>query len=269
MDIRAFCHNIGLDEKAVEAISSMDPGEERYREMRGRYWTNRQEFYGNILGNEQAQLWFLYYYCRFACETHEEYRLNGITEDVFWDTFLDIRLWCENCYRETGFYGILEYDWFWRHFERKLFRLGRLQFETMEIGHEICGKGILISQSEPVISIHIPQGEPLDWEECERSFQKAFQWFGMEKKYICHSWLLSPGLREVLPADSNILRFQSRFQVIKIDYKEREAEKRIFGCVLQQVEQYSEDTTLQRRAKEYLLSGKSIGNGWGVLRFSK
>ena len=47
--------------------------------------------------------------------------------------------------------------------------------------------------------------------------------------------------------------------------KEREAEWRVFGKVLKNVVEYPEDTSLQKRVKEYLLSGKSLGNGWAVL----
>ena len=52
---------------------------------------------------------------------------------------------------------------------------------------------------------------------------------------------------------------------MQIDFNEREAEWRIFGKVLKNISEYPEKTQLQRSAKEYLLSGKCLGNGWSIL----
>lgn len=50
------------------------------------------------------------------------------------------------------------------------------------------------------------------------------------------------------------------------DFKEDEAEERIFGIKHENPLKYEEGTSLQRKSKEYLLSGKRLGNGLGILQ---
>ena len=53
--------------------------------------------------------------------------------------------------------------------------------------------------------------------------------WGKEMPYLCHSWLLYPGLKDILPEKSNIIMFQNQFQIVETDWDEREAEWRIWG----------------------------------------
>ena len=224
----------------------------------------------------QSSLWFLWLYSHMACKVYERYEESGISESVFWDTFQDIRLWCENAEKEFGILGLMEYEWFYRHIDMVLFRFGRLQFEKMTgeesllpIIHNIEENYPVVSHGkidvEKVIFIHIPQGEPLIWEECEKSLEKAKKFFGNDMTYVCHSWLLYPGLDAVLNETSNIREFRKHFKIIQTDYKEREAEWRVFGKVLKNVVDYPEETGLQKRVKEHLLKGNVLGNGLGIL----
>ena len=139
-------------------------------------------------------------------------------------------------------------------------------FEKMESQWEIHATGWEIRKGHPVISVHIPQGEKLTPQAAAHSLEKGKSFWGDELPYLCHSWLLYPGLKEVLSQTSNILQFQNYFQIVDIDFAEKEAEWRIFGKVEENPEKYPENTTLQKRAKQYLLSGKKLGNGLGVLQ---
>ena len=55
----------------------------------------------------------------------------------------------------------------------KLFPLGRLQFQEMELEEDLVGNGIMIKRGTEVLNIHIPQGERLNWNKCEESIQKS------------------------------------------------------------------------------------------------
>ncbi len=268
MRLSEFCNGIRLMPEAVALLRRIKVSEEEYQRVRGLFDRDKEEFYRDILSMEQSSLYFLYYFSRFACETYETYRERQIPEAIFWDTFQDIRIWCENCLREYGEYGIHQYDWLYRHIELRLFRLGRLQYEMLEAEQEHIWEGGHIRVGDSVISVHIPQGEPLDMEKCRESFRWARSIWKDGRSFFCHSWLLYPGLREILPETSNILKFQECFDVIETDYKEREAEQRIFTKVVMKVGSYPEQTSLQRNAKRYLLSGKSLGNGFGILKKS-
>lgn len=191
------------------------------------------------------------FYLSFATELYDRYVRLNITDRIYYDTFSDIRIWYEHCVRERGVPGLVEEEWFTRHLNMRLFRLGRLQFET----------------EGDALHVHIPEGSPLLKKECDESFAQADRFFGREYKiYDCESWLLDPVLTQILPESSNILRFQQRFRITKVRYDIPQAEERIFGTVLENKEDYPEKSSLQRYAKKYLLAGGKIGMGYGVKR---
>lgn len=266
MDVLEFCKGIELPEEATCIIQEMGVSEDEYREGRLLYEKDHETFFGYILRKPKPYSLFLAYYCRFACDTYLCFQKQGIEEQIFWDTFRDIRHWCENCKTEYGEYGIRQYDWFWRHFDMTIFKLGRLEYESMKAEHDIGAHGCFVKAEQPVINIHIPQGESLKPEACRESLQQAMQWFGSEKPYICHSWLLYPKLDQILSAESNIIRFQNLFDIVETEDKEREAEWRIFTKVQEDYEKYPEKTSLQKKAKEYLKQGNPIGVGIGMLK---
>lgn len=271
MELGELCVRIGLSEEAAALVLSMAEADAAYEETRALYREDREAFYRMIACSGEPERRLLYDYCRFACEAYGGYREEGIADSIFFDTFRDITLWCMEYYSETGKYGIGRYvqDWFWRGFERKMLRLGRLEFEEMEVTEEMAGIMGYADRGESVISIHIPAGEPLGREACLASLRRAHERYGKERRYFCHSWLLYPELRKLLPENSNILRFQELFDVVQVDYREREAEWRVFGRHFFRVADYAEDTSLKRRLKQYLLSGGVLGNGWGLLREEK
>lgn len=265
MNVTEFWDGIKLGKNHREAVCGMDFDSEECERLYELYKKDHNKFFQEVLKKEESGLWFLWLYSHMACEVYDKYRKQGVSEEIFWDTFRDIRFWCENAERECGTLGLAVYEWFYRHIDMVLFRLGRLQFEIMEMEHSVISAGAGIKKGTPVINIHIPQGEPLVWAECEKSIERAMKYFGTKKPYVCHSWLLYPRLDEVLSETSNIREFGRHFKVLQVDYKEREAEWRVFGKVLKNVVEYPEETSLQKRVKEYLLSGKVLGNGWGVL----
>lgn len=265
MNITEFFDGIKLGNNHREAVLNMNFDKQECKRLCELYRRNHKEFLEEVRKKEDFPLWFLWLYSSMACEVFVRYKEQGILEQIFWDTFRDITLWCENAEKEYSVLGLMEYEWIFRHIDMVLFRFGRLQFEKMRMEASVVSEEKTIAEGMEVINIHIPQGESLIWEACEKSIETAKKFWGADKPYVCHSWLLFPGLDEVLSENSNIREFRKHFKVLQVDYKEREAEWRIFGKVLKNVVEYPEDTSLQRRSKKYLLSGKSLGNGWAVL----
>ena len=265
MKVTDFWDGIKLGNNHREAVCGMKFEVQECERLCKLYKKDHKEFFQEVLKKKENGLWFLWIYSHMACEVYDRYIEQGISPQVFWDTFLDIRFWCENGEKEFGTLGITEYEWFYRHIDMILFRFGRLQFEKTEMDCSVVSEEYSLEKGREIINIHIAQGEPLIWEECEKSLEMAGKFFGKDKLYVCHSWLLYPGLEEVLNKTSNIKEFRRHFNVLQVDYKEREAEWRVFGKVLKSVAEYPEDTSLQKRVKRYLLSGKVLGNGWGVL----
>ena len=151
----------------------------------------------------------------------------------------------------------------------ELFRLGRLQFEPLILDQKLAQKYHLLT-GEKVLNVHIPAGERLDYCECQKSFESAKKFFSNEDViFICDSWLLSPELREILPETSNIIRFQKMYHIVEVHYDFPQAEERVFGEIRENKDAYPEENSLQRGLKQYLLTGKKVGIGRGVIRKQK
>lgn len=268
MELTYFCERIGLSGGAVRMISgfSKEEGERAYREAAALFHADKTCFFERVLRKKQADQWFLYLYCRMALDVFREYEKRRIPERVFWDTFRDLALWCSDCFEKTGEYGIREHGWFVRHMELTIFRLGRLEFERMPSEWEIQCEDAVLSAGEPLISIHIPAGEPLLKEACIQSVRQAFDFWGREYLYVCHSWLLGPELPGLLGENSRIRGFRELFDLLEADYQERQAEERIFSRLEADPRNYPGETSLQRNARAYLASSGRLGCGLGLLR---
>lgn len=270
IELECFWDEIRLMPEAVNElkkfIRNKEISEEEYTENCTFFDKDRDLFYERVMSRANYRLHFLYYFSRMALNVWEKYAAKGISRKIYVDTFYDLTLWCGNCHRDFGEYGINEYGWFFRHLDMTLFRLGRLQFELLASPWEIRERVPQIQKGDPVISVHIPQGEKLDPAAVHSSLQQAYEFLGTDKPYLCHSWLLYPGLREILNKDSNILKFQEEFQLEAVDYAEREGEQRIFDVLKDDPLEYPENTSLQRNTKKYLLTGKRLGSGLGILR---
>ena len=133
MNIVEFWNGIGLGNKHGEAVLEMEFDKQECGRLCELYRKEHSKFFEEVLKKENSGLWFLWLYSHMACEVYDRYRQQGISEGIFWDTFRDITLWCENAKKEFGIWGIAEYEWFHRHIDMVLFRFGRLQFEKMEM----------------------------------------------------------------------------------------------------------------------------------------
>lgn len=117
----------------------------------------------------------------------------GLTDDESWATLRDIF----RAHEVRGEEPFADVEWIDVVWSGRLAELGRLQFEDH-------GGGVL--------DVHIPEtGDPLDPDACDASFARACDVYPDHHTAQCTSWLLDPQLAAVLPADSNILRFQRRF----------------------------------------------------------
>ena len=139
----------------------------------------------------------------------------------------------------------------------RIIEVGRLQFEPTD---------------NNIIKIHIPSGEKLEIEKVVKSVEDSRillkKYYNIENpQYICESWLLSEEIVQLLDENSNIIKFQELFD-IKQD-KNGIDDILNFVFSLRECDNYTklqEDTTLQKRIKEFLINGGTIYNGYGVLK---
>ena len=151
------------------------------------------------------------------------------------------------------------------------FEIGRHAFTRTQMG---LGDGV----SGHVLSMHIPPTGRLDAHESEESVAAAVKYFARwypEEPLaglVCHSWLLDPQLAEYLRPESNIVRFQSRFDLLPYlpseDPTEGDRELMRLGLHLpeQDLASVPQETTLQRAFVTHLRAGRHWQVRTGMLK---
>ena len=114
---------------------------------------------------------------------------------------------------------------------------------------------------DTVLHVHIPSGPGFTAAACAQSLREARLFFTRYypdtefKAICCRTWLLDPALREIMPAESNMLGLGRLFRLLTVPgANARQHLERIFGsevdwrtCVPQ--------TRLQKAAQEFLARG--------------
>lgn len=192
-----------------------------------------------------------------AARAHEEYVRLGIPEKVYEDTMGCFTRFMKEHRALTGEWGFDRGWWAWRETCLRLFRIGALEYE-------------LLSGEQRALSLHIPSDARLDLEACRSSHEAARAFFAAhfpayeKAPVVCESWLLHPALKELLGEGSNIVRFQSLFDVVRVDEDDLSYRAFVFRRTDGNAETYPENTTLQRRLKEHLLRGGHMGAALGI-----
>ena len=128
----------------------------------------------------------------------------------------------------------------------------------------------LLAPGEPVLEVHIPEGDPLDPEAVGQSFRNAacfFQRYFPERvpkgAYTCKSWLLSPAWKE-MGEGGNIEKFAARFRIVQL-LDDRQMFERVFERQIARWEDMPECTSLQRNVKRWYSLSKTCPGALGVL----
>lgn len=266
MNIKQFCEGIKLDPTAARQLYEFPMEEAAYALHKQHFYADHSSFLEHVKQTENYRKLLLYLFVRFGVDAYEEYRIRGISDEIYYNTFSDFQIWCMNCLRDFGVYGIEEYNWLQEHVQLRLFRLGRLQFQPIAFDRDFVLDGQKIAKNQIVLNVHIPSGESLKPQSVEQSFEQAKAFFrGVSPVCVCFSWLLYPKLNEVLSADSNILQFQKYFHMYEVDEQSRQGEQRIFNKVSDDPSEYEAQSSLQRNAKAYLAAGHKLGCGHGIM----
>lgn len=266
MDIASLATAIGLHEDASSVLRKYDRLESGdYPAHKAFFLRDREAMLASVRLRADYRQFFLYFFVKLAVDAYAEYRLREIPDEVYIETFSDIRIWSEVCKTTFGEYGIEESGWLQEHTRLALFRLGRLQFQPIPLDRDLIVGDRKYAKGHLALNVHIPAGEPLDPRAALASFARARAFFrGVPPVFVCHSWLLYPGLDQLLDPASNIMQFQRLFEIYEVDEASRQAEERIFGALQADPAAYDAITGLQRRAKAYLAAGGKLGAGLGI-----
>lgn len=200
--------------------------------------------------------------------TKEIYQKLGISDDILFATLGDIAIWCKNNDNK----GLKNFSWIKNHLNGELFRIGRLQYQLYTCDNKALKYKLLpFDYGENVIYVHIPQGEKLIYADCISSIKQAKKFFDTHfpsyhyRFFFCESWLLYEDNWMFMEASSNILQFQSMFEIVYNKNDPHQAIERIFGKRELIKSRYSEDTSLQKSAKNHIINGGKLGEGIGLI----
>lgn len=216
-----------------------------------------------------------------AEHTFARYRKLGIPEEIYYDTMRDISIWVNTCKKEENIVGLCELSWIRHALYLNLFRIGRLQYQFFKTNHTVSGiplkarRQVPIKSGQPVLNIHIPEDGRLEFSACRESLEAArvfFETFFPQyayKGFVCDSWLLDSRNALFMRENSNILQFSKLFDcVVQTKRNNHELLRRLWGvhqATPAELKALPENTDLQKRAKQYLLSGGKTGNGYGFI----
>ncbi|MET9389255.1 acyltransferase domain-containing protein [Streptomyces sp. NPDC006624] len=225
------------------------------------------------------------------------HRARGIPADISRRTLADLGRNMAFHRRQHGRAGVQVPRWLTRHFRGELYQLGRLQFERARLGQRtgraVAAAGLDLAPQEPCLHLHIPDFlGPLSPAACDRSLALAREFFARhfpQERYrvaACRSWLLDPQLRRYLDPESNIIRFQARFEAAsdageagrdavkaasdageEPEPADTEPVRFVFGDPDLPVESLPRRTSVERAVGDHLRAGGHwyTGHGWFAL----
>lgn len=223
-------------------------------------WQEGLEQLKEALGGDPGGMKRLCSMLRCALNTKADYDRLGIPEKIYVDTMGAFSRFVREYKESYGSYGFDRGSWTPRQVSCKLFRIGQLEYELTTL------------DCTPVVSLHIPTDADLRPAVLRPSIREGltelYRLFPeyAEKKVCCHSWLLSPQLKEFLPEDSNILRFQELFDIEPDSTPSSNVLLWVFKNPKLPPETYPENTSLQRKLKQFFLNGGQFLEGKGCLR---
>lgn len=205
----------------------------------------------------------------------EIYVERGISLDIFYNSMLDLKYKLDECKTVKGVVGSFVSWWFDRFFKLERVALGRLQFEVDKFDQYYERDGCVMTSESCAINVHIPRTlTHLTPESCDEAFAMAKMYFadevGQNCPFICHSWMLYPDNKKILPEHCNVYKFMSRFDIFDYaDDPELEDLWRIFDTDEKNPDKLPTDTTMRRCFVNHLKNGGQLGWGHGIFFLNK
>ncbi len=200
------------------------------------------------------------------------YKERGLSEELWLHTIRDLKYKLLECRSAHKIDGTSVIWWYPRFYKMELFAFGRLQFEIFKLTNEFTVGGITLPIGTKTINMHIPRtGTTLNHDEVLESYKMAAQWFADEFEdqpivFRCRSWLLFDWHKEILPANSNLIKFYNDFKIVENSTTEDYGSLvSVFGrsCAKYETD-LPKDTTLRRAYAERVERGDVVGHGHGL-----
>lgn len=271
MRLEEVLNRLEFKEEIIEKILSYEIKGKEYVLNKNLYYDDFESFLKNLDVKKDKDIFSLKFYALLLLDKKEDYKYS---EEIFFDTFKDLKIWQERYFKDENKIGIKEHRFINKLFLERVIRLGSLEFElkifditsfkekniTYEIFTDIKSRELLKNiEKEIVLNIHIPEGANLDLKSIRHSFNLAKKIFKDIRYYVCHSWLISPKLQELLGADSKINIFYKNFHIFAISYDFNQAKQRVLDF------KEKRESSLSRKLKKYIEEVGNPGMGYGII----
>lgn len=223
---------------------------------RQEHWDEGLQSVKALLGEDPDGIRMLTCQLLISLQTRKHFREVGLSDRIFLATMDCFPRFVREHMESFGRYGFDREWWTVRQLSGVLFRIGLLEFEL----------------SQGKVCLHIPSGANLVPEQIDASLAEGRRVIGVlfpawkDLPYVCHSWLLSPTLKQLLPESSRILQFQNRFDTCPTGSDDNDFLVWVFKNKDIPLAQLPEHTSLQRKLKAYLLQGGVFQDTRGTLR---
>lgn len=281
---------LAIPHEDINDLAALLPSEERSPEI---WWLLRRSSYSLVLEMGEigrptvfpqlpeyilgslSRYFFVYVFVATLPDVLAYHQSHGITEKESWRTFAHLGRSMALNRQWYGIGGLGLASWLTWHFRGIVFEVGRLHYERVrldnQIGQAIIAAGLPYGPGDLALSIHIPGfSGPMTPTACDASFAQAKTFFSQhfpEEHYgiaICLSWLLDSQLSDYLPASSNIVQFQSRFQLaLQPGVHDDDIILNVFGRFNASVTELPRRTTLERAVIDHILAGRHWHGGLG------
>ena len=124
----------------------------------------------------------------------------------------------------------------------------------------------VLAPDDAVLHLHIPGGEPMDYDACGEAFERALEFFPRHypeyeyNAFMCGSWLLNSALQDLAKPTSNMVRFQREVYLFPIGLSDDSLASALFGGLRRQMPEdlsdYPRETSLQRAYLDAVESGQ-------------
>lgn len=127
----------------------------------------------------------------------------------------------------------------------------------------------VLDKDDSLLEIHIPRDAAFDMESVKASYAEAKHFFAAYfpeikcKGMVCHTWLFTPQLRDMLSSSSNIIRFQKQFYLYPTAGSVRFLWNFVFN-ELTEVKDAVADTSLRKKVLDYVQEEREIFDMNGV-----
>jgi hypothetical protein len=123
---------------------------------------------------------------------------------------------------------------------------------------------IALRHGDTLLDFHIPRGDKMSMEECRDSVRRGYAFYAEHaphrpiKAGFCHTWFFTPQLQQILPRESNIVRFQREFYLFPYPGSAAFLWDYTFGGWVKDPAAAPRDTSLQRAVLSWLDQGGEL-----------